>query len=194
LQHRAHHRHGEIALEIAVAVPVENGDDVAGPYAEFCEPAREPPDALAEDPVAVPRQVPVDDLLIGRVHHRVVQQMLDEKGILIGRRTDVDEFAWHGANASLVIEKLRDNTVVPHQCVDLDQVYSVIVPGRSDDWSFFILKCRPSGDLTEMRIPTDVALRLDRRSSLRWTNCSRRGEGAAEPSRLPGVTLEGAQC
>ena len=80
-----------------MAVPVENGDDVARLDAEFGEPARETPDALSENPVAVPPQVAIDDLLIGRVRHRVVQQMLDEKRIRISRRTDVDEFARHGA-------------------------------------------------------------------------------------------------
>ena len=48
-----------------MAVPVEHGHDVARLDADL-EPAREPPDALAEHPVAVPPEVPIDDLLIGR--------------------------------------------------------------------------------------------------------------------------------
>ncbi len=95
LQHRPHHRHGEIAFEIAMAVPVEHAHDVARLDAEIGQPARQSPDALAKDPIAVPPQVPIDDLVIGRMRHWVVQQMLDEKRVLVSRRTYLDKLRRH---------------------------------------------------------------------------------------------------
>ena len=41
VQHRAEQRHGEVGLEVAVVVPAERGDAVAGADAERAERARE---------------------------------------------------------------------------------------------------------------------------------------------------------
>ena len=96
LQNRAHHRDRKIALMIAVAVPIEHGDDVAMPDANFRQAAGQPPYALAKVPIGVSPQVSIYDLLIRRVDERIMQQMFDEKRIRIGRRRAGDEIVGHG--------------------------------------------------------------------------------------------------
>ena len=83
LQHRSHHGHREITLMIAVAVPIQHRDNVTLLDADLRETARQAPNALTESPVSVPPQVAVHDFLIRRVGKRIMQQMLDEKRILI---------------------------------------------------------------------------------------------------------------
>ena len=99
LQDSAHHRHCEIALVIAVAVPFEDGDDVALIDANLGKTAGEPPDALAEGPVGVASEIAVDDLLIRRAHHRGVQEMLDQQRIGIGRRRRRNDLDRHDASS-----------------------------------------------------------------------------------------------
>src|SRR5271165_603840 len=82
---------------IAVTVPIEHGDDVAGPRSNFGQAACQPPDALAKLPVRAPPQVPIDDLLVRRVDQRIVQEMLDQKRILIRCWRKRDEIVRHGA-------------------------------------------------------------------------------------------------
>ena len=53
VQHRAHHRHGEKAFEVAVAVPVHDGDGGARLDAQRVERRREAAHALAERRVRV---------------------------------------------------------------------------------------------------------------------------------------------
>ena len=96
LHHRAHHRDGEVAFVIAVAVPFEDGDDVALVDADLGEAARKPADALAKLPVGPAAKVAVDDLLIGRARHRRMQKMLDEQGIGVGRRRRRNDLDRHG--------------------------------------------------------------------------------------------------
>jgi len=66
-----------------MAVPVENRDDVAWPDADLRQAAREPSNPLPEHPVAVPPEISINNLLVRRMHHWVVQQMLHEKRVLI---------------------------------------------------------------------------------------------------------------
>ena len=73
LQRRAHHRDGEVALVIAVAVPVHDRNDVARPDAEIGQRARQPAQPVAELPVGVPALLEVCDDLIGRSRERRVQ-------------------------------------------------------------------------------------------------------------------------
>ena len=82
LQHRAHHRDGEVAFVVAVAVPVQHRDHVAGLDAEIGQRAGQPPQPVAELPVGVPA-LAIDDDLLGRAGQRRVQQMLDEQRILV---------------------------------------------------------------------------------------------------------------
>ena len=86
LHDRAHHRDREIALVITVAVPFEDGHDVALLDPDLGEPAGKPTDALAKLPVGAPPQIAIDDLLVGRAHHRGVQQVFDQQRIGVGRR------------------------------------------------------------------------------------------------------------
>ena len=76
-----------------MAVPVENAHHVPRLDANIRKPAREPADPLAENPIAVTSQVAIDDFLIRRMRHRVVQQMFDEKWVLVSRRAKLDEIA-----------------------------------------------------------------------------------------------------
>ena len=96
LHHRAHHRDGEIAFVIAVAVPFQHRDDVALVDADLGEAARQPADPLAKLPVGAAAQVAVDDLLIGRARHRRMQEMLDQQGIGVGRRRRRYDLDRHG--------------------------------------------------------------------------------------------------
>ncbi len=108
LHDRAHHRNGEVAFVIAVAVPFEDGDDVALLDADIGEAAGEPSDAFAKLPIGAAPQVAIDDLLVGRAHHRGVQEMLDEQRIGVGRRGRRNDLDGHGAaSLSLVKCKLR---------------------------------------------------------------------------------------
>ena len=95
LHDRAHHRDGEVALVIAVAIPLEDGDDVALLDADLGEPAREPPDAFAKLAEGPSPQIAIDDLLIRRAHHWGVQQMLDQQRICVGRRRRRHDLDWH---------------------------------------------------------------------------------------------------
>jgi hypothetical protein len=51
---------------IAVAVPFEDGDDVALVDADLVKAAGEPSDPLAELPIGAAPQIAVDDLLVRR--------------------------------------------------------------------------------------------------------------------------------
>ena len=93
LQDRAHHGNGEERLQEPVRVPVEHPDGVAGPHAERRKAAREPVDSLLQRAIGEPLLVAIDDLLIRRMQHRGVQQMLDQQRIGICRWRDVDETA-----------------------------------------------------------------------------------------------------
>ncbi len=84
LHHRAHHRNGEIAFVVAVAVPFEDRDDVALIDADLGEAAGQPPDPLAKLAIGPAAQVAVDDLLVRRANHRRMQQMLDQQRIGVG--------------------------------------------------------------------------------------------------------------
>ena len=96
LQHRAHHRDGEVAFVVAVAVPVQHRDHVASLDAEIRQRIGQPPQPVAELPVGVPA-LAIDNDLLGRAGHRRVQQVLDEQRKLVSRRSDFDQIARHGA-------------------------------------------------------------------------------------------------
>ena len=90
-QHRRHHRYREIALQVAMTVPVHHRHRIAGLDAEPRERARKPPDALAELAIAVSRQVAIDDLLLRIDRERRVQQLPDEQGVAVGRGRRLDQ-------------------------------------------------------------------------------------------------------
>ena len=95
LKDGAHHGYGEIALVVAVAVPIEDGDHVALFDADLGQPAGEAADALAEGAIAPAPKVAVHDFLIGRSNHWRVEQMLDEQRIGISRRRGLDDLDRH---------------------------------------------------------------------------------------------------
>ena len=99
LQDRTHHRHGEVTLVIAVAVPFEDGNDVALIHADLGKTAGEPANTLAERPVSMAPEIAVDDLLIRRADHRRVQEVLDQQRIRIRRRRWRNDLDGHDASS-----------------------------------------------------------------------------------------------
>ena len=96
LQHRSHHRDGEKRFEISVAVPVKHADRVAGPHADRGQRAREPSDAVPKLSVSETLEIAVDDLPLRRLHHRRMEQLLDQQRIPVRGRRHGDHPAVHG--------------------------------------------------------------------------------------------------
>ena len=84
VQHRTHHRNGEVRLEVAVAVELHRGHDVAGGDPQAAEPVREPADPLVQRAVGDAGAVAVDDLALGGVRERRAEQLLQDQGVRIG--------------------------------------------------------------------------------------------------------------
>ncbi|MNE36551.1 hypothetical protein D3C80_1303640 [compost metagenome] len=84
VQHRAEHRHGEEALQRAVAVPVEQGHGVAGLDAGGAQRVGQALDALVEGAVVVAQLVGIDDFLVWLVAHPGQQQALDQQLVVVG--------------------------------------------------------------------------------------------------------------
>jgi hypothetical protein len=91
LEHRPHHGHGEVALEVPVAVPVHHGHGVPRLDAQQRERTGELADPLVQRPVVVALQVAVDDLLVRRRGQRGMEQVFDEQRIGVGRGRALDE-------------------------------------------------------------------------------------------------------
>ena len=91
VQHGAHHRHGEEALEIAVAVPVHHRDRGARLDAERGERRSEAADALGERCVRVADAVGVDDLLRGRLRDAAGEDLADRQA---ARRSPTASGGW----------------------------------------------------------------------------------------------------
>ncbi|MCY1414409.1 hypothetical protein D9M71_298600 [compost metagenome] len=84
VQHRADHRYGEHAFQVAVAVPVHHRHGVTGLHARFAEHVGQARHPLVEGGVAVAHQVAVDDLAALLVAAAGQQQALDQQRILVG--------------------------------------------------------------------------------------------------------------
>ena len=84
LQRGAHAGDGEEALEVAVAVELHRGHDVAGGDPQAGEPVREPADPLVQRAVGDAGAVAVDDLALGGVRERRAEQLLQDQGVRIG--------------------------------------------------------------------------------------------------------------
>ncbi|SAL07657.1 hypothetical protein AWB81_08213 [Caballeronia arationis] len=85
LQHGTHHRNGEVAFEVAMAVPVHHRDGAAHLRAVAAEAMCKARDALAHRAIGQARFAAIDDLLIGRMDERCMQQMLDQQRVRIRR-------------------------------------------------------------------------------------------------------------
>ncbi len=101
VQHRADHRDGEHALEVAMAVPVHHRDGIACPDAGGGEYVGEARNALIEGRVAVAQFVAIDNFAGLLVAAAGQQQALDQQGIGVRvlRRRD-DTGLQHGGTCS----------------------------------------------------------------------------------------------
>jgi hypothetical protein len=93
MQHGADHGHGVEALEETVTVPVHHGDRVARSDAQVAQRRRQAAHPLAELPVGEAQLAAVDDLLVGIVHQRGRQHVLDEQRKVVGRVGAPDQIA-----------------------------------------------------------------------------------------------------
>ncbi|OMP13254.1 hypothetical protein COLO4_02001, partial [Corchorus olitorius] len=91
-----HHRHAEIALEVAVAVPIHDGHGRAVLNRQCAQRRCEPADALAKRAIAVAQCTAIRDFLLAMEALRVDQQVLDEQRIGVRRRCRGDEVHRHG--------------------------------------------------------------------------------------------------
>ncbi len=85
MQDGAEHRHGEVALEVAVTVPIHHRHRVGGLHAKPLERASKAADALAQRPVAVAATASIDDLLRRLMRQRREQQLFDDQREVVSR-------------------------------------------------------------------------------------------------------------
>ncbi|KAG1084500.1 hypothetical protein G6F40_014475 [Rhizopus arrhizus] len=78
-QHRADHRHGEVGLQVAVAVPVHHRHGIAVPDPERGQQPGQPADARLQRPVVEADRIAIDDLLAWVHRQWRVQQLLDQQ-------------------------------------------------------------------------------------------------------------------
>ncbi len=90
-QHRTHHGNGEVALEVAVAVPVHHSDGVAGTDAERAQGVGELRDTVVQGPIVEPLEIPINDFLVRCHREWRVQQLLDQQRISVCARRRLNE-------------------------------------------------------------------------------------------------------
>ncbi|MNN41997.1 hypothetical protein D3C81_1561490 [compost metagenome] len=91
VHHRADHRDGEHAFQVAVAVPVHHRHGVTGLYPGFGQHIGQPGDALVELWISQPQLIAVDDLaglFIAAARH---QQALDQQRVGVGALGGLDD-------------------------------------------------------------------------------------------------------
>src|SRR5260370_38395724 len=85
-----------------MTVPVHHADSVAALHAKFFEAARQTSDAFAQHAIGEALLVAIDDLLVRRMQHRSMQQMLDQNRILVCGLGDFDAPTCHFAPPDLL--------------------------------------------------------------------------------------------
>ena len=103
LQDGTHHRHGEEAFEVTMAVPIHHRHRLAGFDTEAGQHVGQPADTLVQRTVGVAQLALVGDLLRRRDGQRGEQQLLDEQRIAVGGRRRLDELDWHGGSPWIVV-------------------------------------------------------------------------------------------
>ncbi|MNB75417.1 hypothetical protein D3C75_220610 [compost metagenome] len=83
-QHRSDHRHGEIAFQIAVAVPIHHCHGIAALYPQRGQQPGQLSDARLQGAVVEAHLVAVDDFLLWTHCQRRQQQLLDQQGKGVG--------------------------------------------------------------------------------------------------------------
>ena len=103
VHHRADHRDGEHAFEVAMAVPVHHRHRIARLDPGRGQHVGQPRDPFVEGAVVVTQLVAVDDFPAALVAHAGQQQALDQQGILVGVRRGLDDTGLqHGGHPVLV--------------------------------------------------------------------------------------------
>ncbi|MNP40422.1 hypothetical protein D3C76_1340640 [compost metagenome] len=100
VQHRTDHRHGKEALQVAVAVPIEQGHGVPGLDPGVDQRVGQLADALIERAVVVAQLVRVDDLLVGRIARAREQQAFDQQWVVVGAFCRRDYFCIQHSGSS----------------------------------------------------------------------------------------------
>ena len=90
MKDRPHHGDGEEALQVAMAVVIEDANRIARLDTQFRQAVGQPVDPLVELPVGETDPVPVDDLLVGGKKERRFEQVFDDQLVLVtfSRRVD----------------------------------------------------------------------------------------------------------
>ncbi|MNT46045.1 hypothetical protein D3C72_1826660 [compost metagenome] len=90
-----HHRNAEVALQIAMAIPVQYRHRRAVARTERAQRRRKPADALTELAEAVAQVTAIGNFLIAVKAQCVDQQLLDEQRVRVRRRRWDDEIFLH---------------------------------------------------------------------------------------------------
>jgi hypothetical protein len=96
--HRSHHRDGEVALKVTMAIPVHHRHGVAVFDAQPLQTARKLTDTVAQCPVVKAHLVAMDDLLFAIHGQRREQQLPDQKRVGISRSSTISRIIGHIAS------------------------------------------------------------------------------------------------
>ncbi|MCY1331853.1 hypothetical protein D9M69_175280 [compost metagenome] len=94
-QRGPHHRHAEIAFQVAVAVPVHHGHGAAMADVQRSQRRGQLADAVAEIAEGVAHLAAVADLLVAVEAQGIGQQLLDQQRIGVGRLGRCDQVVLH---------------------------------------------------------------------------------------------------
>ena len=96
LQDCPHHRDGEKAFQIAMAIPIHHRHGLPGFHAEAGQAAGQATDPLAQRAISKAQLALISDFLLWRERQWRMQQVLDEQRVGIGRRCWLNDFDGHG--------------------------------------------------------------------------------------------------
>jgi len=114
LQHRSHHRDTEKAFEIAGAVIIEDRRDLARLQSQCGQPAGQPVDAVVEIAIGIALHTAVDNLLVGGVDQRRLQQFLDDEGVVVGLTASPESILyWRETNSRVYVSWLPAKKFTP---------------------------------------------------------------------------------
>ena len=95
VQHGTHHRNAVEAFQVTMGIPIHHRHGVAGLHAQPGQTRRQTPDTLSHLLIGKAELVGVNDLLLGRRSHSLLEHVLDKQGIGISRRCTRDDIGSH---------------------------------------------------------------------------------------------------